>query len=145
MELSRDNGVLESKDECDNDMLLELKDDGVVYLVDDEALIVRHVVQKEGVFSLLNARDDSRSNPFEEGGDDAIQDYIERILESSKRLEEQNKHETELEVKNADGQKLAQDNHKNQPFDRMEILSCDHNIGLSQAKRNALKPCDRMA
>ncbi|KAL2542821.1 Uncharacterized protein Adt_03799 [Abeliophyllum distichum] len=133
MGLSRDNGVVGSKDECDNDMLPELKDDGVEYPVDDEALIARHALQEsENISSEEMSSDDSRSNPFEEGKDDVIQDHIEGILVSSRRLENQNKNETELKVKNTDGQKLVQDNHNNQPCDRMEILSCDRNVGLSQ-------------
>ncbi|KAL2525775.1 Uncharacterized protein Adt_10829 [Abeliophyllum distichum] len=58
MGLSHDNGVVEYKDEYDNDMLPELKDDGVEYPVDDEALIVRHAFQAQIKIENLEQRFD---------------------------------------------------------------------------------------
>ncbi|KAL2542045.1 hypothetical protein Adt_03023 [Abeliophyllum distichum] len=89
----RDNGVVGSKNECNNDVLPELKD--------DEAC--------EGSF-LFDAGSDSRSNPFEEGGEDAIQashehllhwtqakDNIGGISEANGTLADQKKRETKFE------------------------------------------------
>ncbi|KAL2497644.1 hypothetical protein Adt_23194 [Abeliophyllum distichum] len=66
-------------------------------------------MKTEGDLYSFNASSDSRSNPFEEGGDDAIhashgpllhwtqaKDHIRRILGSSERLVDQNKRETKF-------------------------------------------------
>ncbi|KAL2512742.1 RNA-directed DNA polymerase [Abeliophyllum distichum] len=42
-----DNGVVESKDQCDSEVLPEMKDDGVKYPVDGESLIARPTLQEQ--------------------------------------------------------------------------------------------------
>ncbi|KAL2492175.1 hypothetical protein Adt_27803 [Abeliophyllum distichum] len=108
----------------DSDVLPELKDDGVEYPADGEALFARDVLQAqikmenlEQHFDLDHVKDlypfdvgsNSRSNPFEKGGDDAIQtnhgpllhwtqakDHVGGISEANGTLEDQNKRETKF-------------------------------------------------
>ncbi|KAL2471091.1 hypothetical protein Adt_39227 [Abeliophyllum distichum] len=92
----RDNGEAETEDDSDSvsDEIPELEDIGIEYPVDGEILFVRHALhaqikvedlekqfdldvwlhmRMEGDLYPFDAGSDSRSNPFDEGWDDAIQ------------------------------------------------------------------------